>query len=225
MTILESLAAELNEIGKSVPRGELYCVGICGVPGSGKSSAAQYLATHVKRCAHVPMDGYHYYRTELEMFPDPQEAFRRRGAPFTFDSESFARDIHKLKETGKFSFPDFDHAAKDPRPHAICVDAQTSHSIVVFEGLYLYLDSDAGFKKVSSFLDQKWFLDADLEESMTRLAHRHVETGVADSMTHAMERINGNDRQNGELVNIECRKHASRIIPWPFDQSLHHPTM
>ena len=32
------------------------------------------------------MDGYHYYRSELDEMSDPELAHARRGAEFTFDS-------------------------------------------------------------------------------------------------------------------------------------------
>lgn len=38
------------------------------------------------------MDGYHLYRKDLD-----EEGHRRRGAPFTFDSEKFKNDLSKLK--------------------------------------------------------------------------------------------------------------------------------
>ena len=39
----------------------------------------------------VLMDGYHAYRHQLKKMDNPQHAFAKRGAPFTFDSERFAR--------------------------------------------------------------------------------------------------------------------------------------
>ena len=43
----------------------------------------------------VPMDGYHYYRKELDTFPDAAEAHRRRGAPFTFNANRFATELRQ----------------------------------------------------------------------------------------------------------------------------------
>jgi len=62
----------------------------------------------------VPMDGYHYYRSQLEKMDNPQHALAKRGAPFTFDSERFVNDIVNLRKTGSGSFPSFDHGKGDP---------------------------------------------------------------------------------------------------------------
>ncbi len=44
------------------------------------------------------MDGYHYYRHELDYFDDPEEAHERRGAAFTFNAKKFVDDMIQAKE-------------------------------------------------------------------------------------------------------------------------------
>lgn len=41
------------------------------------------------------MDGYHYYKHQLDQFDDPEEAHARRGAAFTFDADRFVNDVKK----------------------------------------------------------------------------------------------------------------------------------
>lgn len=53
-------------------------------------------------------------RRELDAMPDPQEAYRKRGAHWTFNGERFLREVGKAKENGSGAFPGFDHAAGDP---------------------------------------------------------------------------------------------------------------
>ncbi|CDI85663.1 Predicted panthothenate kinase/uridine kinase-related protein, related [Eimeria praecox] len=61
----------------------------------------------------VGMDGFHLTRAELDKFPDPQQAHRRRGAPWTFDLGAFWERLHTLKtKAGPVVFPTFDHAVK-----------------------------------------------------------------------------------------------------------------
>jgi len=45
---------------------------------------------------------------------NPEEAHARRGAEFTFDSNRFVDDMRLASIYGHGSFPDFDHAKKDP---------------------------------------------------------------------------------------------------------------
>lgn len=68
------------------------------------------------------MDGYHYYRSELDEMPDPELAYARRGAEFTFDSQKFVNEITQAKYNGKGVFPSFDHAKKDPEEGTIEFD-------------------------------------------------------------------------------------------------------
>ena len=73
------------------------------------------LAVGIGSVTVLPMDGYHRYRDELRAMPDPAEAFRARGAPYTFNSAKYERDMAQLRATGRVCAPGFDHAAKDPQ--------------------------------------------------------------------------------------------------------------
>ncbi len=70
-----------------------------GVPGSGKTTVAAQLAEEVNaRTAPgtmlaLGMDGFHLTKAELRWFPDPVEAFARRGAPWTFDVAALERRL------------------------------------------------------------------------------------------------------------------------------------
>lgn len=202
-------------IGRATSEGKPLFVGLCGVPGSGKSTVSSALLSRFgKEIAVVPMDGYHYSRAKLVTFPDPDEAFRRRGSPWTFDSAAFARDVALLKQRRVFRFPSFDHAIKDPTPAEILVDcgSESPTKVVVFEGLYVFLESDAGFSAVSRLLDEKWYVETDLETALYRAAMRHVRAGIEPDLEHAMRRVDQNDRINALLVQDECRRSAS----WRF---------
>ncbi len=62
------------------------------------------------------MDGFHYYKKQLEEFNDPSFVVYRRGAPYTFNSKKL---LDKLKEVksgagGVVKFPSFAHSEGDP---------------------------------------------------------------------------------------------------------------
>ena len=90
----------------------------------------------------VPLDGFHYYREQLDQMPQPKEAHLRRGAPFTFDSHSFVKLMEKIKleddEEEILTAPAFDHSKRDPSKGEILI--KPHHRIILSEGLYLGLD-------------------------------------------------------------------------------------
>src|SRR3954464_5434330 len=109
-----------------------WMVAIAGVPGAGKSTVAEGLASRVPGAVVVPMDGYHLPRAALTA-----DGLARRGAPDTFDPETFRGDLIRLREAGRGVFPAFDHAAQDPEPGSIVVPPGAP--LVIVEGLYLLL--------------------------------------------------------------------------------------
>ena len=67
----------------------------------------------------LPMDGFHYYRSQLDAFPEPQAAHARRGAHWTFDGEAFVRSVRRVREEGEASCPSFQHGKGDPVENSI----------------------------------------------------------------------------------------------------------
>jgi pantothenate kinase len=83
----------------------------------------------------------------LSSFEDPDLAFRRRGAPFTFDADGCVKFAKVLKympvTTSKepelfIHAPSFDHAKKDPVPDAISISSRSR--LVIVEGNYTLLN-------------------------------------------------------------------------------------
>jgi pantothenate kinase len=88
-------------------------------------------------------------------------AFRRRGAPFTFDAAGFVDLVRKLREAPVtacdepeivFRAPSFDHALKDPVEKAIAVSSQTK--LVIVEGNYTLLNEDP-WSEISGLVDDR----------------------------------------------------------------------
>jgi pantothenate kinase len=96
--VTDDIIHEYNTSNKK----EAFWIGICGVPGAGKSTLSLDLRDSLIKtgfsCIVVPMDGYHYYRKQLDEFPDPKVAHELRGAPFTFDSKRFAQELEQNKQ-------------------------------------------------------------------------------------------------------------------------------
>lgn len=84
-----------------------FLVGVAGVPGSGKSSLAREVVARLNKrgtlAVNVPMDGFHYFKHQLDTMPDPRVAHARRGAEWTFDASAFVTCLRQLKTGGRCS--------------------------------------------------------------------------------------------------------------------------
>ncbi|KAF4414872.1 panthothenate kinase uridine kinase-related [Fusarium acutatum] len=189
-------------------------IALAGVPGSGKTTISDALVKELKKngisdVAVLPMDGFHYTRATLSSFDDPDEAFRRRGAPFTFDAAALVDLVALLKNTPVttnnepqiiIKAPSFDHARKDPIPDAI--EISTRANIVIIEGNYVLLDQEP-WSRISPMVDDKWFVDVPVDIARERLASRHLRAGIETTIEAAIKRADENDIPNGEYIRSQ----------------------
>jgi pantothenate kinase len=106
-------------------------------------------------------DGFHYTKHVLSTFQDVDKAFRRRGAPFTFDVEAFARLVTTLETTPVtthmepetfISAPSFDHATQDPVEDAISISSHIR--VVIVEGNYTLLNQSPWSEVAGSYVER-----------------------------------------------------------------------
>jgi pantothenate kinase len=157
------------------------------------------------------MDGFHFSKAALRQFPDPAEAFARRGAPWTFDAAALRQRLQELRASygrSDVPWPVFEHAVGDPVEDALKVPASTR--LVIVEGLYLLHRAD-GWETISGCFDERWYLDTPLEIALERLARRHMQAwGITrDAADH---RIATSDRLNAELVRDTARFADWRLV-------------
>ncbi|CAK9157316.1 unnamed protein product [Ilex paraguariensis] len=201
-----------------------HIVGLAGTPGSGKSTLAFEVARRVNTlwpqksflldssveppdvALVLPMDGFHLYRHQLDAMEDPEEAYARRGAPWTFDPELLLRCLRTLRNEGSVYAPSFDHGVGDPVEDDIFVNFQ--HKVVIVEGNYLLLE-EGSWKEISYLFDDKWFIEVDIDKAMQRVLKRHISTGKPPDI--AKWRIEYNDRPNAELIN-KSKTNADLVI-------------
>jgi len=180
-------------------------ISIVGIPGSGKSTLGQLLKDCINQtcgediCRLIPMDGYHYPKATLKTFPDPVEAFKRRGAPFTFDAQGLLEAVKRIKKETKeiVYLPAWDHSIGDPIENGIQV--QANHQIVLFEGLYLNLKQPI-WEDISDCMQERIFIPCDRAVAMDRVAKRHIIAGICKTLEEAQLRVETNDAINAELV-------------------------
>jgi len=209
-----------------------FLVAIAGPPGSGKTTIASkvvYLLnrSHANRMADavlrrpsdspfaicLSIDGFHYRRSVLDTLPNREEAYLRRGAPWTFDVGAILTFIWRLREWADCGglnsssvtsqevepilAPSFDHAAEDPVPDSVHIPENAS--IVVLEGNYLLL-GEPYWRGIPSLVDLRVFVNADLDVMRRRLANRHIGAGIESDLADAYGRVNRNDMVNAILV-------------------------
>jgi pantothenate kinase len=205
----EDLAAELRQRAARLTGNKKLWIGLAGGPGSGKSTLAKALKEQLgEMLTIIPLDGYHYYRSELDGMADPGQAHARRGAPFTFNATKFVDDLIKARDAGEGDFPSFDHRVGDPVEADIHLTKDSQ--IVLVEGNYLLLDADPWRRLRARVFDETWFLDVPVAECNRRVGQRHVKTGL--SQEQAQLRVATNDSLNAELVAKESPGNADRII-------------
>ncbi|MCW4631376.1 MULTISPECIES: hypothetical protein [Marinomonas] len=194
---LDKIHAYLNQPNRTL-------IGLTGGPGSGKSTLADYLLNYFSRQQNMEviclsMDGFHLSKAQLNALPNAEEAFARRGAPWTFDSTAFIERVKLIKQgyqKDDILWPSFDHAIGDPIEDDITIKKDTK--VILIEGLYLLHQND-GWQASQPLFDEHWFLDIPVTVAIERLAKRHMK---AWNFNHeqAMDRINQSDGLNAELV-------------------------
>lgn len=182
-----------------------FLLGICGAPGSGKSTiAARLLAALGAAAAVVPMDGFHIATAALAS-PDQ---LARRGAIDTFDAGGYLALLRRLRDRTEdvVYAPGFDRRLGEPIAGLLPVPVDTQ--IVITEGNYL-LSDEPQWREIAPLLDETWFLELDQEVRISRLVARHTQFGKSAAAAAAM--AYGSDETNARLVS-RARDRADLVI-------------
>lgn len=214
---VQSLIAK-KEGGMMRPR---IVISISGIPGSGKTTLAdtivqrlnasvtdEGLEKHFKAVA-ISMDGFHIPRAQLD-----EEGTRRRGAPHTFDVNGVVSLAERVRMSTYRQMPDilvpsFDHAIKDPVIDDVTIARSTN--VVILEGNYLLL-RDEPWNRINNLVDESWLLLCDADVATERLAKRHVAAGIVATLDAGKERVEFNDRPNGEYLLANSLAPSIKII-------------
>jgi pantothenate kinase len=187
------------KINKLLDRKDRVIIGIFGIPGSGKSTLATELI-HRLSCKSVtlPMDGFHLYKSQLDLLPNSKEAHQRRGAPFTFDPQGLVELLSSVSTSlNDCTAPSFDHSIGDPIPNDIKISSDCR--VIIVEGLYLGLQVPI-WHDIRQYLDELWMIKIPIEEAMERVANRHVLSGICKDLAQARDRAFFNDRVNAIYI-------------------------
>lgn len=212
MLILQNPLQQLIKLSASTPKRIL--IGLAGLPGSGKTTLAQrlqldFLSAHPNCSMQIlSMDGFHLSKAQLQALPNPERAFARRGAPWTFDALGFVQKLCELKEgQGRVTWPIFEHRVGDPVADAIVIEP--SCQLILVEGLYI-LYREQAWAGLEGLWDETWYLDTPLELAQARLVQRHQQAwGI--SQAAALERVLSSDAKNAALV-ASLRERADYLV-------------
>lgn len=203
-TTVEALGEDLRSLVASA--GHRVIVGICGPPGTGKSTTARVLCDVVgsDRAVVVQLDGFHLASTII----DGTELAARRGAIDTFDSASFAVLVERLRAADEdvVYAPTFERELEEPINASLAVERR--HDLVIVEGNYLLADGRP-WERVRRCLDETWYLHTDPELRVPRLVARHVATGKPPAV--AADWVERSDEVNARLVAATMHR-ADRVI-------------
>lgn len=199
--------------------GRRIVAGIAGVPGSGKSTVLAVLAELWRYLQPGPglavmgMDGWHLTNSELDRrtFTMPDGTTiplgRRKGSPPSFDAESLARTLYRIRYTDQdIPFPVYDRNLHEPVPNAGGVSRQAK--IVLIEGNYLLLD-EGDWGPVTREIDLPMWLDIDPAVCRRGLIARHVAGGMPQDQ--AVAKYTENDRPNTDIA-LTGRPRAKWIL-------------
>lgn len=184
-------------------RNDIYLIAVVGIPGSGKSTLSQELQRRLPSSVVLPMDGYHLPQRLLS-----DEAMKRRGAPYTFDSAKLREDLVSLRNNHTGRFPTFVHAKKDPELDAIHV--VSNNSPIIVEGIYLLLKA----WDLEALFDFTIFIDCDIDRAMDRVRHRLYHDEIVPTFEEATERVRTNDFVNANLILADGTKERVDLVLW-----------
>ncbi|KAK2765121.1 hypothetical protein FQN54_008820 [Arachnomyces sp. PD_36] len=203
-----------------------YIIAIAGGPGSGKTTVANNVVRRINASQQngqkqsqlavcVSMDGFHLPRASLDALPNREEAYIRRGAPWTFNVDGIVQFVENLKKWAAstpllipadgqsmvaedhFPAPTFSHTLKDPVPNSLLIPP--SATIIILEGNYLLLDQPC-WRNIAPQMDFRVLIRVDPDKMRERVARRHVRAGIEPNIESGFRRVDGNDAINGRMV-------------------------
>lgn len=200
---------DLTERAAALVRpGRRTILGICGAPGSGKTSLAVKVTRRATAsgilAAHVPMDGFHLSDAAL----GERDLLGAKGAIETFDVHGYLALLRRLRVELDHDVmaPGFERDLEQPIAAAITVPPATQ--LIVTEGNYL-LDDTGAWPLVRTELDEVWFVDLDDDRRRARLVDRHVTYGKERAAAQAW--VDDVDEPNARRI-IARRETADLVI-------------
>jgi pantothenate kinase len=200
----------LRAISGQFQTGTRFIVAIAGPPASGKSTFAEMLqqALNAQRAGQseiLPMDGFHFDNAVLSS----RGQLAQKGAPQTFDIDSFAATLSRIRSAEKdVVVPVFDRDLDLARAGGRVIGATVD--VIIVEGNYLMLNRPEWLQLATNY-DLTIGLDVAQDVLEHRLIQRWVDQGMA--LPEAENRARGNDMANAATVIRESLPADITIAP------------
>ena len=181
-------------------------IGIVGKPGAGKSTVVSEIEKRFdpNQISVIPMDGYHLSNEELISLNRRD----RKGAPDTFDTQSFISLITKVKNSPELEhrFPIFHREIEASKADEGVVESGVK--VIVVEGNYLFSE-EHNWEGVFPLLDHTWFIEISDEVRIERLIARHIRYGKTPEDAEKWSR--GSDEANARFIELTAHRAANII--------------
>lgn len=141
----------------------MYCIGIAGRSGSGKTRVAAELVHLWPQAGVLAIDAY--YRDLSELTLAEREAVNF-DAPSALDWELLVADLARLRSGASVRVPRYDFATHTRMPDPALL---APSEVLIVEGLFALFD-----RRVRKMLDLAVFIDAGEEECLRRKIERDV---------------------------------------------------
>ena len=172
-------------------------VAIAGPPASGKSTLSTALSNYLNqsidlRSVVVPLDGFHLNNDCL----DHLKLRHRKGAPETFDFDSFSHLLRRLARSDQpIYFPTFDRALDKVVAGRSAVYPEDQ--VILVEGNYLLLDEQP-WSQLRPLFNYSIFLNVPVDVLQSRLIQRWLNHD--HTLEEAKARALSNDIPNARRV-------------------------
>ncbi len=208
--LINKLVTELLETLSKTADKDRYFLGITGCPAAGKSMLARKLTDEINLrtggdlAVVVPMDGFHLPNSMLEK----RGLTKVKGAPETFDADSFVELINRLHEfpDQRIMCPAYDRKIHDPVENSITI--QPGNRLIIVEGNYLLLNRSP-WNIIRTKMNEIWYVDTPLKIVKERLLSRHI-AGKAN-IDEAERKVASVDLPNAELIK-KTLSFADKIV-------------
>ncbi|THW62042.1 P-loop containing nucleoside triphosphate hydrolase protein [Aureobasidium pullulans] len=174
-------------------------IAIGGPPGSGKGRIASKVAKLVNQsgvsCSVISIDGC------SQASHNDTSSILPKSPGWTFKGAAAVDVVQQIQkqttEANDIKSP-FALHVEDVDSHALNVAGDAS--IVIFEGLYL-LCEDLPWARISSMVNERWFVEIDPDVGRQRVIKRFLDTGFETDYEAACTRYDENDVFNAEFIN------------------------